>query len=161
MPSPTFTLSLLHPFLLFSFFPLIHLFPVSLTFSRSPSLSVRAGGVSCRGARWISDCCWAAQSALIGQKKPGRRGKSWRKKEKTLFFHWLHMTIIAPLPFLPNRFPLSTAAAGYNLNHRSQLCRLACPRLTNDLLPPFTFVYNMQMSSKCSRGCQNTFRLAL
>ncbi len=58
------------------------------------------------------------------------------------------MTIIAPLPFSPPLFPsLSRAAAGYNLNHRSQLCRLACPRLTNDLLPPFTFVYNMQITS--------------
>lgn len=151
MPSPAFTLSWFQSFLL--------LFSISLSFIRflSPSLSlslsllVRGVGFSCRGARWISDCCRAAQSTLIGQNKPGRRGKGCRKKKKkrktTIFFHWLHMTIIAPLPFSPPQFPsLSRAAAGYNLNHRSQLCRLACPRLTNDLLPPFTFVYNMQIT---------------
>lgn len=53
-----------------------------------------------------------------------------------------------PSIFSPSGFFHSNAAAGYNLNHRSQLCKWAYPRLTNDLLFQLTFVYSMQMTSR-------------
>lgn len=66
-----------------------------------------------------------------GEAKTGGGGK-----RNDFFFHWLHMTIIVTLPFSLQFHSLSRAAAGYNLNHRSQLCKLVCPRLTSDLLLP-------------------------
>lgn len=114
------SLSLFRSFLLFFSLFLLHssVFPSpslspSLGLSHSPPLPARGVGFHCRGARWISDCCRAARSTLIGQSKPGRRGKGTerkkRKKKKNwkriIFFHWVHMTIIAPLPFPPPLFP--------------------------------------------------------
>lgn len=58
------------------------------------------------------------------------------------------MTIIAPSIFSPSGFFCSKAAAGYNLNHWSQLCKWVHPRLTNDLLSQLTFVYSMQITSR-------------
>lgn len=84
MPSSTFPL-ILSPFhspLLLFFIYLSFIRFLSPSLSLSLSRSARGVGFSCRGARWICDCCRAAQRALSlvtislgGQAKAAEKGK--------------------------------------------------------------------------------------
>lgn len=65
-----------------------------------------------------------------------------------------------PSIFSPSGFFQSNAAAGYNLNHWSQLCKWTYPRLTNDLLSQLTFVYRMQITSRFRNMPENVKTLS-
>lgn len=116
------------------------LFYSSLSFIRflSPSLytlSVKGwgGGVAGVERDEFLIAVWQHRALSLVRESREERQKLEKKKEN-YFFSLAAYDRNCPPPSLLC-FPLSRAAAGYNLNHQSQLCRLACPRLTNDLLP--------------------------